>query len=151
MIKNNGCCDLEYAKKLKELGVKQDSVWYWVKEKDNEVPFKNGCELRLEWGNDFYPNYKPATHHDIWGVEDCGYYSAFTVAELGELLPADEEYRPAYYTKRESNGKWWMFSYECDEGGCAEVCQDIYADTEANARAKMLIYLLEYKLIEVKK
>ena len=29
MIKNNGCCDLEYAKKIKELGVKQEGVWWW--------------------------------------------------------------------------------------------------------------------------
>ena len=135
MIKNNGCCDLEYAKKLKELGVKQDSLWYWaVRENGKATLIPKEDVARFE------------------GLAQNGkVYSAFTVAELGEILPADEEYRPAYYTKRHSDGTWWVYSYDCDEGGCEEVGRGIYADTEANARAKMLIYLLEYKLIEVKK
>jgi hypothetical protein len=54
-------CSLELAKKLKELGVKQDSLFWWV----------NG-RGRMEL-------------HDKHTDSDS--VSAFTVAELGEMLP----------------------------------------------------------------
>jgi len=31
----NQVCSLEHAKKLKELGVKQENIWWWVETKDN--------------------------------------------------------------------------------------------------------------------
>ena len=35
-MKNHGCCDLEYAIRLKELGVKQESLFYWANTDDDE-------------------------------------------------------------------------------------------------------------------
>ena len=88
-------CSLELAKKLKELGVKQESIFWWIE-------FVNGWELR-------FATFKVPTLNDV--------ISAFTVAELGEGLP--------------------------DE------CVSYYADTEANARALMLIYLIENRLVKI--
>ena len=31
----NQVCSLELSKKLKELGVKQESLWYWIRDDDN--------------------------------------------------------------------------------------------------------------------
>jgi hypothetical protein len=60
----------------------------------------------------------------------CGnHLSRFTVAELGEMLPDNVQ------LPRRSAGKWTQFALS------------IIADTEADARAKMLVYLIQNKLI----
>ena len=61
---------LEYAKKLKELGVKQESLWFWVNEAE---------------GSDCYLCYEPSTFRT---EPYCECYSAFTVCELLSLLNA---------------------------------------------------------------
>ena len=73
--------------------------------------------------------------------------AAFTVAELGEMLPVViQEWNME--CQRHTTGAW-IISYYCDakrsEFKSVLACAD--ADTEADARAKMLIYLLEGKLI----
>jgi hypothetical protein len=55
---------LDLAKRLKELGVKQESVWYWFRD-------------RLILGRGEGGNMQTFT-------------SAFTVAELGEMLPIND-------------------------------------------------------------
>lgn len=122
MIKNNGCCDLKYAKKLRELKVKQESLWYWW---INKLSLKSIPTIN-SYGND-----KPK--------KDWVVISAFTVAELGEMLPK------GYFTYKASN----LPHYQC-----AKYTSDGHVDrttfycnlsdkTEANVRAKMLIWLIE--------
>jgi hypothetical protein len=67
-------CNLELAKRLKKLGVKQESAFWWEQIK---VAGKN--EWHKDWTLAFNSYSKPydATH----------IVSAFTVAELGEMLP----------------------------------------------------------------
>jgi hypothetical protein len=70
------------------------------------------------------------------------YVSAYTVAELGDLLPT--AYCSWWYTKKDGVGDtlWRAAASQYDdEPASAE------AATEADARAKMLIYLLENKLL----
>lgn len=113
---------LEIAKKLKDLGVEQKSLWYWVyDEKDithqvirNEEPFISDYQIK---------------------------YSAFTVAELGELLPKDSHYDHCSTVK----GYQWRVCAH-DRAYRGELGR-AFADTEADSRAKMLIYLKEHKLI----
>ncbi len=118
-MKNHGCCDLKYAKKLKKLGVKQESLWYY-----------NSKTMKLQKGF--------TSHADIEGF--CRWStSAFTVAELGEMLPK------WIYTIRldyKPYDKCWCV---LDKGGRIEIT----ADTEANARCLMLIYLLEKGITNV--
>ena len=57
-------CNLELAKKLKELGVKQESLWYWVHNK-----IKDDWKLTI-----LTQCFKD--HPESWE-----YYSAFTVSE----------------------------------------------------------------------
>ena len=108
-------CSLELAKKLKELGVKQTSIFYYTP--DNFLIFNQdnlkGLPLKAQ----------------------CNHISAFTVAELSEILPQDittekfilDDYR--YLVK--------AINY-------ANITTDNF---EANAKAKMLIYLIKNKLL----
>lgn len=111
----NQVVSLGLAKKLKELGIKQGSLFHW-------------CHYKQEkkWFITF--NIEASKAIDLDDI-----YSAFTVAELGEMLPI--ETRSVYL------------------GGSGWICQNnhykehFYAETEADARAKMLVYLKENKLI----
>jgi len=131
---------LELAKRLKELGVKQEGLFCYVEHKPTH-------EFHL-WFNEVLA---------MGGLEplDKRYklvqqFSAFTVAELGDMLPArgyeneDLVSWSSFFSK--DKGKWiasifWRFSKDKTEW--------IESDTEADARAKMLIYLFENKLIEL--
>jgi hypothetical protein len=123
--------NLELSKRLKELGVKQESLFVWCFEKINNID-SEFWSLR-DW-NEYGPVPKKAEN----------IVSAFTVAELGELLPS----KIKLHGERTVNlitGKIdsrWFIEYE----GIAH----IGVDTEANARAKMLIYLLENNLLSPK-
>lgn len=104
---------LEQAKRLKELGVLQESCFY-------------------------YNQYDNTVHLDIakdhcGGDERC--WSAFTVAELGKMLPA------GYKTTK-------GHSVFIVEGMPDEPFSIQRESTEADARAKMVIYLLEEGLLK---
>src|ERR1035437_1002283 len=130
-------CSLELAKKLKELSVKQESLWYWI-------PNYNGTgdqpEMVLAHSNQ--PDYQRTK-----------FFSAFTAAELGEILPVeivkgekkDRKQFHIYLAKEHGDFSEEVRSfveyqerktdYEVEVQRCAE--------TEADARAEMLIYLIE--------
>lgn len=112
-------CGLELSKKLKGLGCKQESLFYWTRPFDGKRHYKHILD------------YKESMCWD----EDCKHnpISAFTVAELGEML---NEY---IFFEGRTIGNKWLFSFG-DQ-------QAVYGETEVEARAKMLIYLLENKLI----
>lgn len=113
--------NLELSKRLKELGVKQESEFYWEE-------YEEGKAFLWNTGHKFINEH----------------FSAFTVAELGEMLPKER-----YWTDCKMNtGRWRCAEYSEDglaEDGKTSFC----AENEADARAKMLIYLLEHKLIEL--
>ena len=138
---------LELSKKMDELGFKQKSLWYWCKgicKGNKNLPPKIMCPGGL-------------TIHDARPIDvdeyffEVGYQticSAYTVAELGEMLPNFIEKKRSthlfrnlkiYKQKHEIlKEMFWFVRYGC-----------IYrnAKTEVNARAKMLIYLKENNLI----
>ena len=121
---------LELSKRLKESGVKQDSVYYWLDIND-EIIDDTDCMLF---------NYDELVSTD---AKNC--YSAFTVAELGEMLP-DGCYSQRGMRRKEGSkpgtplALLWICAYKYDAKR---------AKTEADARAKMRIYLIENKLVEV--
>lgn len=138
-------CSLELAKKLKELGVKQESLFYWRLGYSVIESFDNGVSLGKkgefsDYQIEFYPKPRFTTANFKWNESDLRKLnetevSAFTVAELGEMLPG-------YYTvARKDNFDRWSVGHE-------QLRKDFIADTEADARAKMLIYLLENGLLK---
>ena len=112
---------LKLSKKLKELGVKQNGLWAWT--------LRDGKVIGIQGGEG---------SKDLFCLSNEEVISAFTVAELGEKL---KETQPELDNPFPSYGlitKRWFFPTE--DGS-------IEAKTEANARAKTLIYLKENKLI----
>lgn len=138
MYLENQVCSLDLSKRLKELGVKQDSLFCWM-----ELGCKE-CGLK----NEIVYVYK------VTGDKPNNVYSAFTVAELGEMLPR----KICQYTRLYDQPEFpWMKKYSVclnesssSEDGClVRAIHSESDDYEANARAKMLIYLLENKLMEL--
>ena len=131
----NQVCSLEHAKRLKELGVKQESYFKWRSDGAEVIP---AHELR----------------EDYWAE----FPSALTVAELGELLP--EKFTGEHagwhldiHKETMTDGLcYWLVDYT-EQQPCGSVMSyfdEIFADTtEADARAKMLIYLIENDLITI--
>jgi hypothetical protein len=116
---------LELAKKLLTLGVKQNSLFVWEY-------FSPMC-----YGIKFIPY---AVLYNSYSTNEFKLYPAYTVAELGEILPKfvtlkDIDYY-SYDLKYNRNGYPYYFAsginFKCEEN-----------ETEANARAKMIIYLIE--------
>lgn len=100
----------ESSQRLRELGVKQESFFVWIENNEGREPVIRTGE-----------------YHGYYGR-----LSAFTVAELGEILKKGTRIAlmPVW------NGEMWE-----------SVGSDFLHYFEAEARAKMLIYLLENKLI----
>ncbi len=122
-------CSFGLAKKLKELGVKQDSYFYWVITTDG-------------------PAIKSLNEDDKYMLGDS-YRSAFTVAELGELLPLGYlSIRTMGGTANDTEIKPYWLAYNELDGIDDKYQMEL---TEANARSKMLIHLLENKLIGLPK
>jgi hypothetical protein len=123
-------CSVEFARRLKELGVNQDSAFYWIEWKTGDVV--------LHFGK----YWKYAT--------DGKYYSALTVAELGEMLPFSGwrathtfRYKKPILLESGESALW-----KCREG-TDEFPEIVYAITEADARAKMLIRLIETGAVKI--
>ena len=120
-------CNLELSRKLKELGVSQKSYFHWIH-------WREGVGVG-GWDVDHQEN-------DPMSVD----FSAFTVAELGEMLP-----RQIKLTHPRNN--YWKIVYreplQVREGEIRNDTYSVEANNEANARAKLLIYLIENKHIKV--
>lgn len=127
-------CSLESAKRLKELGCTQDSLFQWV---------INPVEIRLRYSG----GRSSETLTMLTGNE---YISAYTVAELGEFLPQYLNFNKGGQTtflEIIHNDDTWTVGYN-DLNGSRHYEKN---KKECEARSKMLIYLLENKLIEVPK
>ena len=109
-------CNLELSKKLKELGVKQESIFYWRLD-DSRLFQGEFYEDNIQYGITF------CYDSSLGSLNPDTHISAFTVAELGEMLPRE-------------------MRIECFKENWKQGYLD---DTEANARAKMVIYLKEGK------
>lgn len=136
-------CSLELAKKLKELGVKQDSLFYWI---NDHIFYKTGLG---------------AYRDDGACVGDRSFacaskVSSFTVAELGEMLPHEVHFFTGIKNPRRRKNSQHLHCFFGSmgpmvnyTGGGARENYTQRGATEADARAKMLIYLLENNLIKL--
>jgi hypothetical protein len=133
MIKNH-VTSLELSKKLKELGVKQESEFYWAEE-------KTGGWNQQDWHtvltDDFYEGDYNEFRNKI---------SAFLSSELGEMikdLPGEKE----AHTEWNYIYKKWI-CYLIDRNMDPEHEEE--DESESNARAKILIHIIENNLVDVK-
>ena len=150
MTLENQVVSREYAEKMRDLGFPQSSYFWWkaigsgIEEKDYRISDN--------WSKD----------NKHYG-DDVDQFSAFTVAELGEMLPDNiKKYEIKETDKRKNEEKYYILSSgRTTEGRFDIIYQDwigkkiktlcyFEEDTEADARAKMLIYLAENNLINPK-
>lgn len=138
----NQVVSLELAKKLKELGVKQDSLAYW----GWYLPMDEGARNR--GGHLWRVGYFEHTPKDCYALADSEeFYSAFSVAELGEILPFEIGEARSWSGYKDGKGNWEAWLEEQGE----MIGHTFVADTEADARAKTLVYLLENDLLSLNK
>ena len=114
-------CSLELSKQLKNLGFKQESYFYWNHQ---------------DYSGDVFYNITHIPGKGINAYQEC---SAYTVAELGEMLP----YK--YNNFRDVDEKYHCVAKFDDLSKDKNLY--ISSKTESDARAKMLIYLKENNLI----
>lgn len=141
----NQICSKELSQQLERFGIKKESYFEWLFYPD-----------KMEW------RASPAFENKLG-------YSAYTVAELGEILPnyiqvkgfePFDNYRiviTKFYSVNEDRSLTnnYIINYECDStnltGEAAwlrrRLINNIYDPNLANAMAKMLIYLIENNLL----
>lgn len=130
----NQVCSLELAKKLVDLGIEQNSTFYWFKSYDY-----------------WLLHYIDYNHHEtdskIFKENNSPCYSAFTVSELCKMLPdslSDDylviakgpDFYNAYYNHTIHGLSYYGF-----------FCKN---ENFADCLAGLFIYLLENKLMELK-
>lgn len=129
--------NLELSKRLKDLGVQQESLFYWVYGYPVDVEAGRG-EPTVIYNDTLSETISKAKNEHL---------SAFTVAELGEMLPYS--FSPAidasfYLSIEKEKYHGWQVSYKYING----IIWERQISTKlADGLAKMLIYLLENKLI----
>ncbi len=144
-------CSYESAKQLKELGVPQESMFYWIEDTEPKLVY-----LR--------PDGKFVDSDNSQQFNDNGWnkISAFTSGELGMLLPIEIKHKRTWLGfigfDRYENG--WTVYYA---NGNEEVIDfaiffeskelidntlSITDEKEAEARAKMLIFIRKNKIVE---
>ena len=120
---------MELAQRLRGRGVDARSLWTW-------------CKIGEKWSVEWSYGDEP--------IKAERFAPAYTVSELGHMLPAvlDEEGTDSwlYIQKLEDVvlGGGWRVSYMDDE----EVEHHIESKTEADARANMLVWLVEKHFIK---
>lgn len=122
-------CNLELSRRLKELGVKQDAFYSWYEATDRDD------DERLNRTDENCPTCnlpKQPFEEKI---------AAFTVAELGEML-GDWQFGVRNYG---ATCTLWAQEPGQENRGIPMMTET----TEADARAKMLIYLIEQGLVKV--
>lgn len=131
-------CSLELSKKLRELGVKQKSMFYHI----NNIDEYKIVPVITDYDKEIFN----ILTHDILPPQ---VYSAFTVAELGEIIFQKN------YDNLEETGYLQLNTEMIDRSGgyffrlthnFSEHIIDDYS--EADARARLLIMLLENKLLK---
>ncbi len=127
-------CSPELSKRLKELGVSQSSLFWWAENHDEEIVllvYETDVGFILPSGGGFDPRL----------LNNCRMFSAFTVAELGSILwhkASPENILKAYGV---------VFNVSGTTVITAEGLSQCMENPELGA--KMLIYLLENKLINL--
>ena len=122
----NQVVSLELAKELKENGYVQEGLWWWLNFGENSVTGERE-NWRLEYDADYFHE-----KFDNWCV-------APTVAELGERLPFGSSSGRTDYELGQEKAFFCDWKKEAELKGEPDII--FFADTEANARAKMWLYL----------
>lgn len=115
-------CDFEYAEKLKEFGVERESIFVHAKYYNSENYTVDHIDTAIGWG----------------AIEKINTY---TVAELGEMLPKSIGNRELNIYNLDG---CWHYGYKMSGRNFDDHTFKEQRDhKEADARAKLLIWLIE--------
>lgn len=121
-------CLLSQSKRLKELGIDQNTQWYWCYPVDDKMISTKRQLIHTSVTHEYIS--------DNEGDEfDHAIASAYSVAELGVMLPA------GYDTMYATDEGWIGY----DHGG--NDFKDESFRTEAECQAEMLIHLLQRNIV----
>lgn len=159
-------CSLELAKRLNELGVEQDSYFFWY-------AFENPLQQVYKESDVDEDRWRICTSKDCSKGGADWIYSAFSIAELIEMLPERiiiENNKPFNSFMLQINKRFivtnnepinlqtqgiYSINYYCDSTDHTQewlfnpLMKNIYDENFSNALAKMLIYLIENEFIGV--
>jgi hypothetical protein len=134
MNPENICISIENAKKLKELGVKQESYFYHYNE-----PYDNDGDCWMITNIEDYE-----TAYSNKGEP----YSAYTAEELSSFLPdnlcLEDEHPNLFMAKGTRAANQWTIGYSTFERSVSKYFTE---SSMANAFAKLLIHLIEEGLL----
>lgn len=140
----NQVCSLEQGKRLKELGVEDNCYLGWI------IPPSNGVRVPIH-GKDGEARLIER-NTIMYSGNGKDKYPAFTVAELGVMLLdyCGSHINGLYgYTPHPNNKFKWVADINDNWDKKPQPPSIAKGNTEAEARADLLIYLLENNLIEV--
>lgn len=145
MIENH-VVSLELSKRLKELGVKQESCFYWFTKIESQITKIVGDEI---YGEGEIKSWVEEDM-DVSALAGVDKYPAYIASELGEMLPMTQPDESGDYicdgyfsvSMDEKEGKR-IWSSQYDGSGFFE------GGSIADAIAKMLIHLIEQGIIKV--
>lgn len=146
-------CSLPLAKRLKELGVEQKSTWYWntIYLGEPQISLYN----KHTEGDDFFKcGVNAMDFPDISDFREP-YYSAFSGTELGILLPdffifpnTDSNVKVCRVEEpMDNNIKNISYMQQGVDNKKIHLVCSVSNLSEVEARAIMLVYLLEHKLV----
>lgn len=135
-------CTLQQAKRLKELGLTQQSIFCFIGDENPDPKYNTPMQLyysenaRTDIGKSWYDNR----------------IAAFNVAELGELLKEHPD--GSYYSDHLGDWLWQILSFDVDSdeypaGFKVTHSSDGEFETEAEARADQLLFMIENKLVDI--
>lgn len=127
----NQVCTLEQAKRLQELGVDAESVYYFS-------PWEYFDGETLFIGQKCDKGFFHCLDGEVETFTAKEVYPAFTVAELGLMLPAG-------YDTMQTTAEGWR----CYDTNGNDVVKDFIYATESECRAAAVIHLLESNLTTV--
>jgi len=153
-------CSLKLSKKLKKLGVTQESRFYWWKfDGKYHLSFRFGERIICISNFNFFTTYGHKTEE---------YCSAFTASELGEMLPQEIFIEGNHYCGDYINNNFWLeFNRDCELSKTKimkgwiyfytngennikfDYCQENWDTNESSSRAKLLIHILENNYIKL--
>ena len=145
--------NLELSKRLKELGVKQDSFFIWEKRGNKNWKLRIDCSKLSEYyakGEDYDGCPDIFTYlgceTEYYSIEQC---SAFTVAELGEMMPfmLKKNGREWILSITKQGEDFWCVTYRFEGFGWGECHHS--GHVLADCLAKMLIWLIENGKVKV--
>lgn len=142
-------CSLEQAKRLKELGVKQDSLWHWIYPARTEI-------ISTTYGVYYHEQAKEIIAGNDGDQFDSENSPAFTATELGEMLPSDSGIICWDVSYNDHQGQYecriydlvkWIESGQNRITAIPPRAYESECDTMAEAMADALIHCLENKLV----